>query len=66
MAQRPKQQSSEHDRASAPATPPDEAPSGADDKERQGDGVISSPIEFYESIRNRPDIREILSRLAQS
>jgi hypothetical protein len=35
--------------------------------ERDSDGdVISSPVEFYAAIRNRPDIKEILSRLARS
>jgi len=29
-------------------------------------GVVSSPIDFYEAVRNRPDIKEILTRLARS
>jgi hypothetical protein len=30
------------------------------------EGIITSPVDFYEAIRDRPDIKEILARLARS
>jgi hypothetical protein len=64
MGQRSRRKHSEHDETT-PVPEPAEVVSERDHHDPD-DTTITSPVDFYEAVRNRPDIREILSRLARS